>query len=129
MPVIRYGADHLLAPWFASLRGQLAGLELLDIHTHIGADDPDGFTQTPQELLEQLEAAGARAAVFPMHEPAGYPAANDVVLAAAASAPDKLTPFCRVDPTLGDEAVVEARRALDAGARGIKLHPRRSASP
>ena len=31
-------------------------------------------------------------------------------------------PYCRVDPR--DSAVAEATRALDAGARGIKLHPR-----
>jgi hypothetical protein len=31
-------------------------------------------------------------------------------------------PFCRVDPH--DDPLPEAKRALDAGARGIKLHPR-----
>src|SRR5688500_15928134 len=57
-----------------------------------------------------------------MHEPDGYAAANDAVLAAAADHADRLVCFCRVDPH--DGAVAEARRCLDAGARGIKLHPR-----
>jgi len=118
-------ADHLLTPWFTRLREDLPGLDLVDVHTHLGRNDPDGFKQEPAQLLERLAAAGASAAVFPMHEPAGYPEANDEVLAAARSAPDgRLTAFCRVDPKLGDAAVDEARRCLDAGARGIKLHPR-----
>ena len=41
---------------------------------------------------------------------------------AAADSEGKLVSFCRVDPR--DGAVAEATRALDAGARGIKLHPR-----
>ena len=31
-------------------------------------------------------------------------------------------PFCRLDPH--DDPLAEAERCLDAGARGIKLHPR-----
>ncbi len=120
----RLSADHLLAPWFDRLRADLPGLDLLDVHTHIGANDPDGFKQTAGELLERLLAAGACAAVFPMHEPEGYPAANDAVLAAATASAGRMIAFCRVDPRLGDAAVTEAARMLDAGARGIKLHPR-----
>ncbi len=57
-----------------------------------------------------------------MHEPAGYPPANDFVIEAAAGSDGLLVPFCRVKP--GDRALVEAERALALGARGIKLHPR-----
>ena len=57
-----------------------------------------------------------------MHEPTGYPPANDRVMAAAADSDGRLVAYCRVDPH--DDAVAEARRCLDAGARGIKLHPR-----
>ena len=67
--------------------------------------------------------AHARGAfVFPMHEPDGYPPANDMVLEAARGADAMLIPFCRVNPH--DDPVGEAERCLDAGARGIKLHPR-----
>jgi len=46
-------------------------------------DDPG--SPTPAELLDVLRGASARGAfVFPMHEPDGYPPANDMVLAASA---------------------------------------------
>jgi predicted TIM-barrel fold metal-dependent hydrolase len=98
-------------------------VELFDVHTHLGQNDPDGFKQTPEQLLAALALAGARGAfVFPMHEPDGYPAANDFVIAAARESDGLLFPFCRVNPH--DNAVAEAERCLDAGAGGIKLHPR-----
>jgi predicted TIM-barrel fold metal-dependent hydrolase len=114
----------LLTPWADLLREQLPGLELFDAHTHLGRNDPDGMSQTPEQLLGALRESGARGAfVFPMHEPDGYPPANDMVLEVARDADAMLTAFCRVDPHTGD-APAEATRALDAGARGIKLHPR-----
>ena len=114
----------LIDPWAQLMREQVPGLELFDAHTHLGRNDPDGMSQTPQELLEVLGSARARGAfVFPMHEPDGYPPANDMVIEAAAASDGLLTPFCRVSPHAGD-APAEAERALAAGARGIKLHPR-----
>jgi predicted TIM-barrel fold metal-dependent hydrolase len=112
-----------LAPHAELLRRLVPGLELFDAHTHLGENDPDGMRQSPQELIEALRHAGARGAfVFPMHEPSGYPPANDAVLEAADAAGGLLVPFCRVNPH--DGPLAEARRALEAGARGIKLHPR-----
>ena len=102
---------------------QVPGIELFDVHTHLGHNDPDGMSQTPEQLISLLEMAHARGAfVFPMHEPDGYPPANDAVLEAARGADSLLIPFCRVNPH--DDPVGEAERCLDAGARGIKLHPR-----
>jgi uncharacterized protein len=113
----------LVRPWAEVVRAQVPGIELFDAHTHLGQNDPDGMKQTPEELLNVLRVSDARGAfVFPMHEPDGYPAANDMVLAAAREAPDVLVPFCRVNPHHG--AVAEAERSLAGGARGIKLHPR-----
>lgn len=117
---MRADADFL--PWLDAIRGAVPGLALFDVHTHVGQNDPDGFSCTPAELEEALALAGARAAVFPMQEPAGYRAANDFVLEAAAGSGGTLVPFCRVDPAT--DPVAEATRCLDAGARGIKLHPR-----
>ncbi len=57
-----------------------------------------------------------------MHEPDGYPAANDMVAAEAAASDGRLFAFCRLDPHRAP--LEEARRCLDNGARGIKLHPR-----
>ena len=79
--------------------------------------------QSPDELLAALRRADALGAfVFPMHEADGYQPANDMVIEAARGSDGLLVPFCRVDPN--DNAPQEARRALAAGARGIKLHTR-----
>lgn len=113
-----------LAPWTQIVRDQVPGVELFDVHTHIGQNDPDGMSQTADQLLEALRFAQAAGAfVFPMHEPDGYRPANDIVIEAAAGSDGLLIPFCRINPH-DDGAVAECRRALDAGARGIKLHPR-----
>jgi uncharacterized protein len=115
-----------LRPWAEVVREQVPGLELFDAHTHLGCNDPDGMAQSGEELTSALRAAGARGAfAFPFHEPAGYRAANDDVLAAAGAAGGLLVPFCRVNPH--DHPLPEAERSLDAGARGIKLHPRAEA--
>jgi hypothetical protein len=114
--------DEALRPWWEPIAGRLEDTRVFDAHTHVGQNDPDGTRQSVAELLAGLDGLGARAAVFPMHEPDGYPAANDAVIAAAAEHPGRLVAYCRVDPRAG--AVAEARRCFAAGARGIKLHPR-----
>ena len=113
--------DSGLVPWFELLRAEVGELDPLDAHTHIGSNDPDGYKCSRKELVASLEQIDARAIVFPMHEPDGYPDANDMVIAEAAT-DGRLFPFCRLDPH-GD-AIAELERALDRGARGIKLHPR-----
>lgn len=116
-------ADELLLPWLDGLREIVPGLaEPFDAHTHIGVNDPDGFKVTADELIAALARVDACGAVFPMHEPDGYRVANDEVLAAARDSDGRLVPFCRVDPRR--DGLREAHRCLDAGARGLKLHPR-----
>ena len=112
-----------LRPWTEVVLDQVPGLELFDAHTHLGHNDPDGMKQSGEELTAALRLADARGAfVFPFHEPDGYRAANDVVIEAAREADGLLVPFCRVDPH--DDPLPEAKRSLENGARGIKLHPR-----
>ena len=112
-----------LRPWAEVVLDQVPGLELFDAHTHLGQNDPDGMKQSPEELVTNLRRADARGAfAFPFHEPDGYSAANDHVLAAARDADGLLVPFCRVNPH--DSPVPEAERSLHNGAKGIKLHPR-----
>jgi hypothetical protein len=115
-------ADDLLAPRYAQTIALTGPLAPFDAHTHIGVNDPDTFKCTAQELLAALATTGSRAVVFPMHEPEGYPPANDHVIATAAAAGGRLVAFCRVSPH--EDAVAEVRRCIAAGARGIKLHPR-----
>src|SRR5204862_3293570 len=52
----------------------------------------------------------------------GFRAGNDRTLAYAERSGGKLVPFVRLD--LAEDPIGEARRCLDRGARGIKLHPR-----
>jgi hypothetical protein len=114
----------LLRPWTEIVLDQVPGAQLFDAHTHIGQNDPDGMSQTTEQLLGALELARARGAfVFPMHEPDGYPPANDFVIDAAAQSDGLLVPFCRIDPHTPDP-VAEAERCLARGAKGIKFHPR-----
>ena len=114
--------DAGILPWLARLRSEVPGLAFMDAHTHLGSHDPDGYRCTRAELVEALEHIDARAIVFPMQEPDGYPPANDMVLREAEASEGRLVPFCRLDPA--NDALAEAERAVDAGARGIKLHPR-----
>jgi hypothetical protein len=114
-------ADELLKPWLAPLRQALDGIELFDCHTHVGTNDPSGFSVTEEELVESLGLAQARAAVFPLREPSGYAEANLRAVDLAARHDDRLVAFCRLDPR--DVPAERAEEALAAGARGIKLHP------
>ena len=100
----------------------MPSVEIFDAHTHIGQNDPDGFSSSLEELTESLAAAGARATVFAMHEPDGYPRANDSVIEDAKCSEGRLMPFCRLDPAR--EPLAEAERCLARGAVGLKLHPR-----
>ncbi len=109
-------ADDLVRPWWEALR---ADCPLFDIHTHMGTNDPSGFSATADDVRSALSAVDAEAAVFPMTEPEGYRAANDAVLEEASGG--GLVAFCRVAP--GDDPAGEARRCVEAGAAGIKLHP------
>lgn len=115
-------ADDLLGAWHRHVLELMPGVSLFDAHTHIGQNDPDGFKCTPDQLLAALEPAGSRAVVFAMHEPDGYRDANDWVIASAAASAGRLVPFCRVNPRSAARA--EFERCLQAGAKGLKLHPR-----
>jgi predicted TIM-barrel fold metal-dependent hydrolase len=119
--------DSAAAPFLEEVR-QLRppGSELIDAHTHLGLDE-DGRSLGLEQLLFQLDSAEARrACVFPLHDPERMPAyslPNDRVLRWAGESDGRLVPFCRLDPS--EAPVEEAERCLAAGARGIKLHPRR----
>lgn len=115
-----------LTAWHAAARALLPEeIEVWDAHTHTGRKDPDGVTGTVGGLLAKLDDAGhAGAVVMTNQDPTGYPAANDRVLDEAGASDGRLVPFLRVDPGLGADAVAEVQRSLEAGHRGVKLHPR-----
>src|SRR5438552_5010761 len=102
-----------------------ADAEIFDAHLHLG-HDIDGMVGDYDQLLATMDRYGAsRAFVFCLDEPDRHPAfsaANDRTLAFAERSQGRLIPFVRLD--LNESPLEEARRCLDAGARGIKLHPR-----
>src|SRR6476659_8025297 len=91
-------ADPIIRPWWGRLVADTGELALYGAHTHSRQNDPDGFKQTPAELMGVLERAVARAVTFPMHEPDGYPDANDVAIEAARASGGRVVAFCRIDP-------------------------------
>ncbi|HST24700.1 MAG TPA: amidohydrolase family protein [Gaiellaceae bacterium] len=112
--------------WDAELRKELpADADVFDAHTHLG-DDIDGMKGRLEELVGIMDGYGiSRAFMFCMDEPDRHPefrAPNDRTLAAAARSEGRLIPFVRLD--LSESPIEEARRCLELGARGIKLHPR-----
>jgi uncharacterized protein len=111
-----------MLPWLDRLREAVPDLEPVDAHTHLGFNDPDGYSCSREQLVTALERFDARAFVFPMHEPGGYRRANDMIIDEAGASGGRLFPFCRLDPH--DEPLPELERSLGRGARGIKLHPR-----
>ena len=50
------GVEALIR-WKHPRRGLVGPVDFFDAHTHVGSNDPDGFKQTPEELLASLTAA------------------------------------------------------------------------
>jgi predicted TIM-barrel fold metal-dependent hydrolase len=99
--------------------------EIFDAHVHLG-NDVDGMTGVYDDLQRLNDRYGiSRCFMFCMDEVDRHPAfraANDRTLEYARRSGGRLIPFVRLD--LAEEPIEEATRSLDAGARGIKLHPR-----
>jgi predicted TIM-barrel fold metal-dependent hydrolase len=119
-------AQALIAGYDQQLARELPeGAEVFDAHVHLG-NDVDGFSGVYEDLEAINDRYGiSRAFMFCMDETDRHPAfraANDRTLAFAERSGGRLIPFVRLD--LAEEPIEEATRALDAGARGIKLHPR-----
>ncbi len=122
-------ARAIVDSYDADLRAELPeSARLFDAHTHLG-DDIDGMRARYDELAAVLDRYGIEGAfVFCLDEPDREPAfsvPNDRTLAHAAGSDGRLVPFVRLDLTA--QPLEEAVRALDLGARGIKLHPRAQA--
>jgi uncharacterized protein len=119
-------AQKLMAQWDDELREELPqGAEIFDAHTHLGTDI-DGMVGIYDDLIRGMEKYGiSRCFMFCLDEPdrhPGFRAGNDRTLEYAERSGGKLIPFARLD--LAEDPIGEAKRCLDLGARGIKLHPR-----
>ena len=122
----RARALELVEQWREELQRLLpAGADVFDAHLHLG-HDIDGMIGDYDQLEQLMADYGiSRAFMFCLDEPDRHPAfraANNRTLEFAARSGRRLIPFVRLD--LNESPLEEARRCLDAGARGIKLHPR-----
>src|SRR6476660_3362715 len=122
----RSRALELVGQWDDELRRLLpSDADIFDVHLHLG-HDLDGMVGDYDGLEQLMDSYGiSRAFMFCLDEPDRHPsftAANDRTLAFAERSNGRLIPFVRLD--LNESPIEEARRCLDAGARGIKLHPR-----
>src|SRR5215210_1538667 len=115
-------AQANLMPWVGKLREDVPDLALYDAHVHLGLHDPAGLQATEEEALDALGQVDSRALIFPLSEPAGYRRANERMLELVDAHPDRFRALCRLDPA--DDPLAQAERSLDAGAVGLKLHPR-----
>ncbi len=118
--------QQLLESFEADVRAELPeGAEIFDAHVHLGTDI-DGMVGDFDELVGIQQRYGISGAfMFCLDEPDRHPAftaANDRTLAYADRSNGRFVPFVRLD--LGERPIEEAARCLEAGARGIKLHPR-----
>jgi predicted TIM-barrel fold metal-dependent hydrolase len=119
-------AEMLIDSWETRLRDELPSeTAIFDAHVHLGTD-VDGMTGAYDELMAVCERYGIeRCFVFSLDEPDRHPAfrkPNDRTLAYAERAQGRLIPFVRLN--LDESPLEEAKRCLDLGAGGIKLHPR-----
>jgi predicted TIM-barrel fold metal-dependent hydrolase len=122
----RARALELLERWKEELERLLpADADIFDAHLHLG-HDIDGMVGDYDQLEAVMADYGiSRAFMFCLDEPDRHPAfraANDRTIAYAERSGGRLIPVVRRD--LNESPVEEATRCLDAGARGIKLHPR-----
>lgn len=84
------------------------------------------FDLEPATLIGQMDASGVdRAVISPVDRflAVDNPQGNDFILETARCHPDRFIPACSANPWYGSSAVEEVRRAVQAGARMLILHP------
>lgn len=77
----------------------------------------------PHHVLQLREAGIDRAVIHGSLVIGDVAAINNDTAALAEKAPDLFIPFCRVDPTRGQEAATEIHRCARLGMRGISMTP------
>src|SRR5512139_3747618 len=99
-------------------------MRIFDAHCHLGQGLD--YSITAETLLKEMDACGVeRAVIVPADRQIAVAnrEGNDAVLEARRRYPDRLVAFCTANPWFGEAAVEEVRRAFEAGAAGLKLHP------
>jgi len=89
--------------------------------------DPKAKIAQSEDLIASMDESGVDISVcagFGWTDPGIARVSNDYNLKAASTYPDRIVPFCSVNPLWGDDAVSEVHRCFEAGAKGIgELHP------
>ena len=89
--------------------------------------DPKAKLADAQNLIASMEKSGVDVSVcagFGWTDPGVARESNNYNLEVSRLHPNRLIPFCSVNPLWGQEAVNEVQRCYEAGARGIgELHP------
>ena len=115
---------HILPPAFAQRREELAARDAT--FAEILAD-PSARISGVTELLSSMDRDGIDCAVVMGMGWSDYNVAveaNDYIIKAVGTYPDRLIGFASVSPAWGNVAVEEAQRCSEAGLQGIgELHP------
>lgn len=113
-------------------------LKAFDVHVHLessgGSSETDrkaaeyfksDAPRDPEALADYYRSRSMACVVFSVDETLSGSTrlTNDAVLEFASRNADIAIPFASINPLRGPEAVREARRLIEAGVRGLKLHP------
>jgi predicted TIM-barrel fold metal-dependent hydrolase len=123
-------ASRAAVPATGELRAAGPGGPYIDVHTHIGRTWNTYPALEPEALVRWLDEHNvASAVVLPLVSPesSSYLNLTGAALAAARRFPDRLVPFCCVDPRTSYEGGRSGLRAMikeyvDQGARGFGEH-------
>lgn len=115
---------HILPESFAINREFVARSD--NTFRSLFVDPKAKFAQT-DDLIASMDESGVDVSIcagFGWTNPEVAIEANSYNIAAANTHPERLIPFCSVNPLWGEDAVAEVRRCHAEGAKGIgELHP------
>ena len=99
-------------------------MNIIDAHVQLGegAHLQLGLEELLR-LMDQAEVASGVACCVDRFLAVDNRQGNDLLIAAVSQRPDRIAGMASANPWLGRRAVVELRRALDAGLLGVTVHP------
>ncbi len=122
-PLVIDSHTHLFPP---RARERPSSISEEELAFHLMFADGKQRMVTPEEMLGEMDECGVDAAVlcpFPWFTLEQCAENNDYLMETARSHPARFLPFAVTNPRFGREAIREARRCLEAGAKGIgELH-------
>lgn len=90
----------------------------IDVHSHVGKG---AAVWSGQDVVNRMDTMKVdKTVIFPFTE--GY-FNNDKIMEYVGENPDRLIPFCAVNPWNEQQAVDELESCLKKGFKGVKLHP------